>query len=421
MTKSWVLSSRKAKFFTWIAAMLFLFLAANLSSFAQENKATLTESDTVATRDLVDVLRKVFKKKVDSAQTKKKPPIAILPTFGYNPSLGFQIGGKVSAEKRFGDPKNTRSSVFGIIAVYTSKGIINLQAIHNLFTEGNKMNWQGNQQLSFFAVTDYGIGPGKGYPDSADYIKFKYLRFYEKAYVKIAPHLFLGGGLNFNIRRSIEDRNQSSTYNTANQKYSVANGFDPLANSANGILAAFQYITRENPIRSYGGIYADMNFQLNQTWLGSTKNALQFQYDFRKYWSLSNKNPAEVIAIWSLASFKLAGTLPYLELPNTANDAYARSGRGYTISRFKGPSYFYFETEYRFPIMRNKLISGVCFINTETASNNLNKDLFSAWATAGGAGLRILFQKLSRTTICFDYAVGEYGSKGFFIGLNEAF
>jgi hypothetical protein len=410
--------------------MLLMLLCANLDLAAQDQSTTgvqkdslaaVAQNDTVATVDLTDILRKIFKKKQDSTQKKKSKGIALLPTFGYNPSLGFQIGGKVSAEKQFGDPSNTKSSLIGLIAVYTSKGIINLQAIHNVFTPGNKMNWQGNQQLSFYQVTDYGIGPGKGYPDSADVIKFNYIRFYEKAYVKIAEHFFLGGGLNFNIRRAIDDKNQSSTYNTANENYSAENGLDPHANSANGILAAFQYNTRENPIQSYGGIYADMSLQLNQKWLGSSKSAFQFIYDFRKYVGLSKKNPATVLAFWSLGSFKLAGTLPYLELPYTGMDAYNRSGRGYTISRFKGPSYFYFETEYRFPIMRNRLISGVCFINTETASNTDNKELFGSWGTAAGAGLRVLFQKQSRTTICFDYAIGQYGSRGFFIGLNEAF
>jgi hypothetical protein len=419
MTKFCATSKRSATPFLITLIILLFLLSFHFDSFAQDQKTVM--KDTVAVVDLTDILRKIFKKKQDSTKVKNPKSIAILPTFGYNPSLGFQLGGKVSAEKQLGSPANTKSSLIGLIAVYTSKGIINLQAIHNIFTPGNKMNWQGNQQLTFYQITDYGIGPGKGYPDSADVIKYKYIRFYEKAYIKVMEHIFIGGGLNFNIRRSIEDQNQSETYNTANTNYSTANGFNPYSNSANGILAAFQYNTRENPIQSYGGIYWDMSLQANQKWLGSSKSALQYIYDFRKYWSLSTKHPATVLAIWSLGSFKLAGTLPYLELPYTGMDAYNRSGRGYTISRFKGPSYFYFESEFRFPIMRNQLISGVCFINTETASNSANKELFGSWGTAGGAGLRLLFQKKSRSTICFDYAVGQYGSKGFFIGLNEAF
>ena len=110
-----------------------------------------------------------------------------------------------------------------------------------------------------------------------------------------------------------------------------------------------------------------------------------------------------------------------MQLPATATDTYARSGRGFTLSRFKGPSYAYLETEYRFPITRNKLISGVAFANVQTASDDLRQQIFSHWAPAGGAGLRILFQKQSRTTLCIDIAKGRNGSGGIFFGLNEAF
>lgn len=377
--------------------------------------------DTVPTVDLTDKIKKILKKKVDSSDAKKQPGIAILPTLGYNPSLGFQIGAKVAAEKQFGDPKNTSPSVFGLIAVYTSKGIINLQAIHNMFTSENKMNWQGNWQLTFFQVTDYGLGIGNNYPDSANIIKYKFLRFFEKAYFKVAPNLYVGGGVNFNIRIDIDDKNQSPTYNTAHQTYSLENGFSPIKQSVNGLLAAIQFINRDHPFRAYNGIYADLNILSNQKWLGTSKSSFQAQVDFRKYCSLSKSNPAHVLAFWHLATYNLGGTIPYLEAPNTANDAYARSGRGYTIGRFRGPSYFYLETEYRFPVTRNQLISGVCFINTQSAANSTNKELMKYWASAAGGGLRLLFQKKSRSTICFDYAVGQYGAKGFFIGLNEAF
>jgi outer membrane protein assembly factor BamA len=155
--------------------------------------------------------------------------------------------------------------------------------------------------------------------------------------------------------------------------------------------------------------------------LGSSQNATQVNYDFRKYWSLSQKNPEHVFAIWHWASYLFNGALPYLEMPATAYDTYNRSGRAFTIGRFKGPSYACFEAEYRFPIMRNKLISGVAFVNAQTAADDIAKEVFDYWETGGGVGLRILFQKHSRSTMCIDYARGKYSSSAFFFGLNEAF
>jgi outer membrane protein assembly factor BamA len=201
----------------------------------------------------------------------------------------------------------------------------------------------------------------------------------------------------------------------------LRNDFDSSKYSANGFFLSFQYNTREHPIRSYGGIYADFNLRFNQQWMGSTKSSIQLQYDLRKYFSLSKKNPEHVLALWHWASYALNGTVPYLELPATAYDTYGRSGRAYTMGRFKGPEYVDFEAEWRFPITKNKLLSGVAFVNMQSASDDGQKKLFQYWATAGGAGLRILFNKESRSTICIDYARGSHKSSGFFFGLNEVF
>src|SRR5207237_1718786 len=99
-------------------------------------------------------------------------------------------------------------------------------------------------------------------------------------------------------------------------------GFDQKDYSANGFLIGVQYNTREHPVRSYGGVYAEVNLRFNQTWMGSTKNAVQLMYDFREYFSLSKRNPEHVLAFWQWASYELSGDIPYLELPGTAHDMY---------------------------------------------------------------------------------------------------
>jgi outer membrane protein assembly factor BamA len=368
---------------------------------------------------------------------KSKPPaFAILPSFGYNPSLGFVIGAKMSAGKQYGHPSDTKYSVFGMEALYTSKGITTLQARHNVFIEKNKWNFQGNWQVARFGIIDYGLGTGDGdhnsnsfsideFPvtnsDSAFPIKYNYYRFTEKAYRLLLPHFYAGVGVSFDIRNRIDDEKEQNGFDTPHQLYSIRNGYDPKAYSANGLLLGFQYNTREHPFRSYGGIYADFLLRWNQQWMGSSKNALLVQYDLRKYWSLSKLNPEHVLAVWHRASYLLSGSLPYLEMPATGYDDYYRSGRAYTIGRFKGPSYAYLETEYRFPITRNKLISGVCFINFQTASTDMGQRLFSSIDTGEGLGFRFLLQKGSRTTLCMDVARGNYGAAGIFFGLNEAF
>ncbi|MFP5079908.1 hypothetical protein [Pedobacter sp. JCM 36344] len=187
------------------------------------------------------------------------------------------------------------------------------------------------------------------------------------------------------------------------------------------MLFNFQYTTRDNQNRAYKGIYADAGIRINQTWLDSSKNAVQIITDFRKYWSLSSGNPKHVIAFWNWGSYLLSGVLPYLELTGTGKDAYFRSGRGYTVGYFKAPQYFYSELEHRFPITRNNFLSGVTFFNIQTANDMQGTKLFERWQPGGGAGLRVLFNKETRTNLCLDYAFGKYGARGFFLGITEVF
>ena len=47
--------------------------------------------------------------------------------------------------------------------------------------------------------------------------------------------------------------------------------------------------------------------------------------------------------------------------------------------------------------------------------------LFQVFQPGYGAGLRMLFNKATRTNLALDYAFGKFGNKGFFLNLNETF
>jgi outer membrane protein assembly factor BamA len=395
-----------------------------LPAFTKAQDSTY-KSNLIPAQDVIDVVRSILNKKPDSAKSAKAKKIAILPSLGYNPSLGGIIGAKMSGIKNLGAPENTNLSNFGIEALLTTKGIITFQARHIMYTAANKWNIRGNWQFSKYLILDYGIGTGnKEYRTKSDSmfpIRFDFVRLTELFYRKIGKNLYGGPGITFNIRSKIDDQQLERLPSSPHKRYSERNGFDTAQYASNGIFFGLEYTSREHPLRSYGGEYAEIVIRFNPEWMGSTKESIQFYYDFRKYISLSKRHPEHVLAFWLTASFKLSGTIPYLELPGTGFDMYNRSGRAYTIHRFKGPSYAYYESEYRYPISRNKLISGVAFINLQTASDDQGKKIFQYWEPGGGAGLRILLQKDSRSTICFDYAIGKYGANGFFFGLNEAF
>lgn len=382
--------------------------------------------------DFSDMLQDILHSKQVNAAPRKRSGISIVPNIAANPTIGFQLGIKAVAGRVLGKVPGTFMSVASTSASATTKGILYFYINHNVFTPGNKWNFQGSLVASKSVTPDFGLGIGHGSdaseedhiltnPDRKPYSwKSQYYKFFEKVYKDIGHHLFLGAGLEFDIRRKIMNPKYDTIltpYKIYNQRY----GFADDHYLANGFLFNIEYITRDNPNRAYKGIYLDAGLRVNQTFLGSSKNSLQLTYDFRKYFSLSQRRPEHVIAVWSWASAVLAGSVPYMELPGTTRDPAFRSGRGYVAGYFRSTQFFYSEAEYRFPITNNHFLSGVFFVNEETSNDKSGTRLFDVWQPAAGAGLRVLFNKVTRTNLCFDYAIGAYGSKGFFLNLNETF
>jgi len=383
--------------------------------------------------DFGDLLRSVLhpKKTVDSLRNRSG--IVVVPNIAANPTIGGQLGIKAVAGKRLGNDPNTLFSIAATSASITTKGILYFYVNHNVFTPGNKWNFQGNLVIAKTVSPDYGLGIGRRFKggSAADSILADpthkvypihsiYYNLREKVYKNVAKNLFLGAGMSFEIRRDI-DNNDTANNSTPSSVYNNRHGFPQERYSANGFLFNIEYITRDNPNRPYKGIYFDAGVRINQTWIGSTKNSVQLTSDIRKYFSLSDASPETVIALWNWGSYLVSGSIPFLELPGTARDGTFRSGRGYTSQYFKGTKFNDTEAEFRFPILANKFISGVVFGNLQTGNDEQGTPLFQIFQPGYGGGLRVLFNKTTRTNLALDYAFGKFGNKGFFLNLNESF
>lgn len=381
--------------------------------------------------DLGDLIRGILRSK-PAPKDKKRSGIIVIPNVASNPSIGSQIGIKAVAGRKFGNDPNTLLSVGATSASITTKGIIYFYISHNIYTSGNKWNLQGNLVAAKTVTPDYGYGIGID-PHGSELdevlanpnrkprgLHAQFYNFREKVYKEVSKNLFLGAGVSFDIRRKVDERDTTHSPTPYNI-YSDRHGFARDHYMANGLLFNIQYTTRDNQNRAYKGWYIDAGFRANQRWMASSRNALQFTTDVRKYISLSKRTPAHVVALWNWGSYLLAGNVPYLELPGTGKDGAFRSGRGYTVGYFKGTQYNYSEVEYRFPILRNNFLSGVMFFHVQTTNDASGTKVLQVWQPGGGGGLRILFNKVTRTNLCLDYAFGKFGARGFFLGLNEAF
>lgn len=383
--------------------------------------------------DFRDLTRAILFHNRPANPNHNKSGIIVVPNVAANPTIGAQGGIKAVAGRRLGNDPNTLFSVGATSASITTKDIIYFYINHNLFTPGNKYNLQGNLVVSKSVSPDYGYGISHTFKGgtTADSILADpthkvhpvhsvYFNFREKVYKNVAKNLFVGAGVSFEIRRQITN-NDSSGVSTPSGVYNTLHGLPQDHYSMNGFLFNVEYITRDNPNRAYKGVYFDAGIRINQTWIGSTSNAVQFTSDIRKYISLSASSPEFVLAFWNWGSYLASGTIPYLELAGTARDGTFRSGRGYTAQYFRSTQFNDTEGELRFPIMTNQFISGVVFGNLQTGNDAVGTKIFQQFEPGYGAGLRVLFNKATRTNLALDYAYGRFGNKGFFLNLNEAF
>jgi hypothetical protein len=419
------------------AVVACMVLCSTMTIYGQEKQ----DSPEVLRRqtDAKQIISNFFsgKKRDTSSADKTHSTFSTLPSAGYNPSVGFSVGVTSTGGHVFGNPKTTTFSVVNANTYVSTMGMATFEFKNNIFTNDDVYNLQGSVQLGKTVAFDYGVGTGKRVQGDGSFIlndlpldnnsdvfpiKYSYIKFSQRLYRKIIEHVYAGAGIVINKYSNIDDEHQTGpNINTHNYRYSVINNFPTSGYSSNGWLVNFEYNSRDHINRTYSGMYADVVLRVNQKWLGSNHGAIQLKTELRKFWSLSNKNPEHVFAFWYWGCYLLGGRLPYLELPGTGSDQTNRLGRGYTIGRYKGTSFVYGEAEYRFPITQNKLISGVAFANVESASNSRHIGIGQFIEPGGGVGLRLLFNKYSRSNLCIDYGVGNYGSKGIFLGLNEVF
>jgi hypothetical protein len=283
----------------------------------------------------------------------------------------------------------------------------------SIWTKGNKYNFVGDWRFLLFPEDTYGLG---GLTTLADGYKvdYNYIRFYQFLLRQWAKDFFGGFGYQLDYHYDIEQLGVSRTV-TDYDKY----GFNPQSVSS-GVALNVLYDTRKNSINPEGGsFYGNLIIRQNLSVLGSDRNWSSLLLDVRKYISLPGHSQ-NILAFWNYDWLTLKGTPPYLDLPSTGWDSYDNTGRGYIQSRFRSKDMLDLEAEYRFGILRNGLIGGVVFANAESFSE-INTGQFAKIWPAVGTGIRIKFNKFSKTNVAFDYAWGINGNNGIFVNLGEVF
>jgi hypothetical protein len=339
--------------------------------------------------------------------------VSALPSAQYTLQTGFAVAFGGNAAFLTSDVKDENISNVASSLNYSQKKQFFIPVQANIWTENNRYNILTDWVFSIFPQNTYGLGgfttEQDGYP-----IDYNQVRLDQTVLKTIAPNFYLGVGYNFEYFWNVSQINLPPDTLTDWDKYGFAN-----TTKSSGLTLNILYDERRNPINPSPGNYAKIVFRSNFTWLGSDKDWTSLLIDLRKYIHLP-ANSSNTLAFWSYNIFTLNSNPPYLNLPYTACDEYANMGRGYVQGRFRGTNLVYLETEYRYKITSNGLVSGVVFLNAQSYTGPANNE-FQTVLPGWGAGLRIKFNKFSRTNVCIDYGFGINGSHGIFANLGEVF
>ena len=346
--------------------------------------------------------------------------LVFAPTIGSRPATGFTLGLNGNMAFFRGDSASTHlSTLSGGFRVSQKKQVLsNLR--YAVFGLDDVWYFDGDNRANWTSINAYGLG-GSANAGGTTNLKFDFLRFYEAVYRRVMPGLFVGGGLNVNNRYSIRP-SVDGPYpdDSAYVTYTRAHGFALDHQASNGANVSVRFDTRDNAINAERGWLAATTYRtFFKGFLGGDAAYQQLSVDVRTYKSLT-RSGSQRIAFWMITDLITGGTAPFLDLPTTGGDA--RSGRGYTEGLNRGERLAYGEIEYRGALTPNGLAGFVAFLNTTTiGSSETGARLFDNAAPAAGFGLRLLLNKRSRTNFYTDWGWGTGGSRGFYLGIQEAF
>jgi hypothetical protein len=409
------MSSQYRKFLS----LFILFFSAFNPIFSQDtiSKPSLQQAntDTALGTDAFEIFNIILhpNKIIDSTVLKKKQSrkyqVSIVPGLGYTLQSSYvaNISGNVVYRNGLNDSTSISAMVGGI--AYTANKQLLFYVQSNLWSKNNQWNIINDIRYYQYPQNSYGLG---GYTANNDafLVDYSFLRFYGTAYKKMANQFYFGVGYMLDTRWNIT---QDRTSITDFDRY----GFKSKSTSSGFSLNVLSD-TRDNPVNTLKGYFANAFIRFNNRFIGSDDNWTAMVIDLRKFVKVGHKK--NVFAFWNYNWLTLNGNAPYLDLPSTAWDPFNNMGRGYIQSRFRSPNLIYLESEFRFNISKNQLIGGVLFANAQTYSQYpTNK--FEKVLPGFGTGIRIKFNKYSRTNLAIDYGMALDGSGGIFLNLGEVF
>jgi len=390
---------------------LLLFSQTDHSGISANSRDTIiirNQKDTVKQTDLIDFFVKTFKIKTNEAyRDQRKIRFSLFPTQSGTSGTKTVVT-TFNISFRAGEPQNTNISTIYFIPYLSFSNQYGFQMQSNIWLRKNSWNFTGEYFILNFPQYTWGLGGNS--PDSIKtLVDGKQVRFYQNALIKLIPNLAVGIGYALDVHYSMNPEIKQSIQIPDFKTQTISSG----------ITLPVIYDSRRNSNNPEQGTLASLNYSVYDKTLGSTFDWQSLFCDLRTYLPVG-ADRRNILAFRSFYWTILSGHGPYLDQPSTRWEPAAGSAsRGIQQGRYRSNAILYGESEFRFGISANGLWGGVLFANV-TAPSEYGTQNFEYWHPAGGAGIRLKFNKYSRTNITLDYGMSkDYWS--FYINIGEAF
>ena len=363
-------------------------------------------------KDVGDIWRQLLRKEPKIEKADKKSFNMVIPSVSYSIATGFMVVATNNIVLFLDKNDQTNRSTILSQAVYSQKNQVFFISNSNIWLPKRRLNLLGDYRFYKFPTATYGLG---GFTQNSDelYIDYRHVRVYQAALAPIKNNFFAGLGFNLNHYWRITDTD--STLNNLRNHESGVNGLSDKSTSS-GLSVNLLF---DNQGKARNSSYFYTRFIQNLKALGSNTNWQSLLIEAKQVLQISEKRH-QSLAFWSYNWLTLNGDAPYLDMPSTGWDAYNNMGRGYVVGRFRGRNLLYLESEFRFGLTKNGLLGAVVFANAQSVTHPIS-NRFETLLPGTGAGLRLKLNKKANSVVAIDYAIGRYGSRGFFFNFNEVF
>lgn len=329
----------------------------------------------------------------DTSKVKSNSLVGV-PTIGYNPSLGFEVGamGMFIHHWSKKDTLSPPSMVFGMFKYWGSKSYFGL--IGERFYFG-KNKWRGYLFMGDCRINFQTYVPGLTFLPPIDFSTE--LSFYTASLSRqLAPKLYLGGSMLFNRIGTTFFFGENLSLDSLKQ--------------VNSLGIPVEYDSRNSVFYPTEGVYSSFSPSFAAKALGSTIIFNAIQLETNSFTSLTS-NSIVVLRGYGYMAF---GEVPF-EGTRVVGD---KDLRGYTKGVHRGDMIFDLQAEWRKSWTEH--IGTVAFGGVAAAVRDGSNRGWSGLLPAVGVGGRYVLNKKDHINLGVDVAVGKE-DWGVYVRLGEAF